>query len=77
LALHTLLYGCGTWAIREHDKSRITSAEMKFMSKTSKHTRKDYKTNENILSELKINPVVNKIQNYGNKCVHLRKMDRG
>jgi len=66
LTLPTLLYGCGTWAIREHDKSRL-SAEMKFMRKTSKYTCKDYKTNEDILSGLKINPVVKKIQNYRNK----------
>ena len=44
LALPTLSYGCETWAIREQDKSRITSAKMKFM-RTSKYTRKDYKTN--------------------------------
>ena len=37
------------------------------MRKTSKYTCKDYKTNEDILSGLKINPVVKKIQNYRNK----------
>jgi hypothetical protein len=44
LALPNLLHGCGTWAIREHDKSRITSAEVNFMRKTSKYTWKGYKT---------------------------------
>jgi hypothetical protein len=29
----------------------------------AKYTQQDHKTNEDILSELKINPVVNKIQN--------------
>jgi hypothetical protein len=28
-ALPTLLYGCGTWAIRQQDIYRITPAEMK------------------------------------------------
>jgi len=43
----------------------------------SKYTRQDYKTNDDILSVLKINPVVNKIQNYINKLVqHVRRMDR-
>jgi len=28
-ALPTLLYGCGTWTIREQDEYRIPSAEMK------------------------------------------------
>ena len=40
---------------------------MKFMNRTEKYTRKYYKTNEDILSELKINPVVKKMQNYVNK----------
>jgi hypothetical protein len=60
-----LLYGCNTWAIREHDKSRIL-AEIKFMI-MAKYTWKDYKTNVDILSELKMNPVLKKIQNYINK----------
>jgi hypothetical protein len=42
---------------------------MKFMRRAAKCTWKDYKTNENILSELKINPFVKQIQNYRNKWV--------
>jgi len=57
LALPTVLYGWETWAVREQDKSRITSGEMKFVRRTTKYTRQDYKTNEDILSEFKINPV--------------------
>jgi len=38
LALPTLLYGRETWAVREQEKSRITSAEVKY-------TLQDYKTN--------------------------------
>ena len=67
LALPTLLYGCETWAIREQDTSSITSAEMKFVRRTAKYTRQDYKTNEDIIPELKINPGVKNIQNYINK----------
>ena len=44
--------------IREQGKSRITSAEMKFMRRTAKYTWKDYETNEDNLSALKINPVL-------------------
>jgi len=40
---------------------------MKFMRRTAKCTGQDYKTNEDILSELKVKPVVKKIQNYLNK----------
>jgi len=63
LTLPTLLYGCKTWAIIEQDKCRITSAEMEFMGRTAKYTWQDYKTNKDILSEFKIDPVVKKIQN--------------
>jgi len=54
-------------AIREKDKSKITSVAIKFTRRTAKYTRQDYKTNEDMLSELKINPTVKKIQNNRNK----------
>jgi len=41
LALPTLLYNSETWAIREQDKSRIMSAEMKFVRRTAKYTWQD------------------------------------
>jgi hypothetical protein len=67
LALPTLLYGCEAWAIREQDKSWTRSAERKCLRRTARSTWKDYKTNEDILSALKINSVVKKIQNYRNE----------
>jgi hypothetical protein len=70
LALPILLYGCETRAIREHGKSRITSAEMKFMT-TAIYTWQDYESDEDILAELKINSVVKengKEQKYMDTC---------
>jgi hypothetical protein len=58
LALPNLLYGCESWAIKEQYKSRITSVEIKFMRRKANHTWQEYKNNEDILLELKINPVV-------------------
>ena len=50
---------------------------MKFMRTAVKYMWQDYNTNEYILSELKINPDVKKIQNYRNKWTrHVRPMDR-
>jgi hypothetical protein len=40
LALPTVLWICETWAIREQDKSRIKSAELKFV-RMAKYTRRD------------------------------------
>ena len=52
------------------------SEEMKCVRRMAKHTWQDYKTNEDILSELKISPVVEKIQNYRNKWLqHVQQMD--
>jgi hypothetical protein len=39
------------------------------MRRTAKYRWQDYKTNKDILSKLKINPVVKIIQNYINKWV--------
>ena len=50
------------------------SKEMEFI--TAKYTRQDYKTNEDILSEMEINPVVKKIKNYRTKWKHVQWMDR-
>jgi hypothetical protein len=53
------------------------SVEIKFMRRTAKYIWQDYKTNEDILSELKINPVVKKINMYRNKWIqHGKQMDR-
>jgi hypothetical protein len=62
LALPTLLYRCKTWAVREQNKSRIMSVEMKFIRTMAKYTRQDYKTNPDMSSEFKVPPFVKKIQ---------------
>jgi hypothetical protein len=71
LALPTLLHGCETLAIRERNKSRMMYVETKFMNRMAKYTWHHhylYISNEDVLSELKTNPVV-KIQNYINEWV--------
>jgi len=51
--------------------------EIKFKRRMAKYTWQDYKNDEDILSEIKINPVVKKIRNYRNKLVqHVWRMDR-
>jgi len=44
-----------------------TTTEMKFAKRSAKYTWQDYRTNEDKLSEIKINPVVKGIQNDTNK----------
>jgi hypothetical protein len=62
-----LLYGSEAWTLKEQDKSRIAAAEMKFMRKTAKYTWQDHKRNQDITEELKMQPVIEKINNYKNK----------
>jgi len=55
---------------REREKkdiNKITACKMKFMKRTSDHTKWDHKRNENILDKLKIKPMTNYIQNYRRK----------
>jgi hypothetical protein len=63
LALLTVLYGWETWAIREQDKSRLTSAEMKFMRRRVKKTLQDYKTTKIFCQNLKLTQLQRKFKN--------------
>jgi hypothetical protein len=45
------------------------------MRKTAKHTWRDHKTNEEILNELKVTSVLDKITGYKSDCIqHERRM---
>ena len=46
------------------------------MGRTAKQTQQDYKTNKDNLSEIKINPDVSTIQNYRNKWVQYRVIEK-
>jgi hypothetical protein len=56
-----LYYGSEAWTIRKCDESRITAYEMKFMCRTAGYTKWDLKTNEEVLKELKLEPILDKI----------------
>jgi len=49
---------------------------MKYMRRLVKYSTQGYRINEDILSKIKVSPVVEKIQNYRNKCLHVRRMVR-
>ena len=52
------------------------STEMKFMRSMAKYTWQDFKTNEDILSELKINPAVKNLQITEINGLHVQQLDR-
>jgi hypothetical protein len=77
LALPVLLYGSETWTIKARDARRITAAEMKYMRRTAGYTWIDYKTNTQIVKELKITPVLDKLLEYKRNWIqHVNRMPR-
>ena len=72
LALPVLLYGSESWTIKARDARRITAAEMKYvyMRRTAGYTWTDHKTNTQIAKELKITPILDKLQEYKRNCIH-------
>jgi hypothetical protein len=56
-----LSYGSETWTIRT-DERRLISADMRFL-RTAGYTGWDHKRNEDILTELQISQITNKIIN--------------
>jgi len=72
-----LLYGSETWTVKASDARRITAAEMKYMRRTAGYTWTDYKTNERIVKELKITPILDKLLEYKRNWIqHVNRMSR-
>jgi hypothetical protein len=63
------VYGSQTWTLKEEVKARITEVEMKFLRKTANYTLYDHKRNQDIIQELKKEPVLGKVDNYKSKWV--------
>jgi DTW domain-containing protein YfiP len=59
-----LLYGSEGWIIKAKDKGRLISVEMKFVQRTAGYIWSDFKQNTEILEELKVTPIQDKISNY-------------
>jgi hypothetical protein len=57
----SLLYGCGICNLKQSDNARLKTEETKFMSPTTEYNLLDRGRNEDILEELKVNPIENKL----------------
>jgi len=64
------IYGSESWTIKASDARRITAAEMKYMRRTARYTWTDHKTNTQIAKELKITPILDKLQEYKRNWIH-------
>ena len=71
------LYGSETWTVKARDARRITAAEMKYMRRTAGYIWTDYKTNAQIVNELKITPILDRLLEYKRNWVqHVNRMPR-
>jgi hypothetical protein len=52
--------------IQKSDESRITACKMNFMHRTAGHTKWYLKRNEEVLKELKVEPILDYICRYQN-----------
>jgi len=68
------IYGCEILTLRQKDKKRLAPIEMKFFRRTAGYTLSDHKRNEEILEELKVQPVDEKLRRY--KSNWLRQVTR-
>jgi hypothetical protein len=77
LARPLLCYGSEAWTIRKCDESRITACEMKFMCQTSGCTKWDLKTYEEVLKELRVEPILDYVCRYQNSWrEHVNRISR-
>jgi hypothetical protein len=76
LAIPTLLYGSEIWTIKQCDKNRLRTAEMKYLRRTARYTLLNHKINEEILEELHVTPLEDKLCTYRHKWFqHVRIME--
>jgi hypothetical protein len=61
-----LCYGSEAWTVLKSDEGRITACEIKFMRRTGGYTKWDLKRNEEVLNELKVEPILDYICRYQN-----------
>jgi hypothetical protein len=71
LALQILLYGSENWTVKSKVKSRLIAAEIRFMRKAEKYTWSDHKTNEEILTDLKVTSILIKSKGYKNYWINM------
>jgi hypothetical protein len=71
-----MFWNCDLTMCRKKYKNPLTSVEMKIFRRTASYTLFDHKSNEEILEELKIEPVDEKLRRYkSNWLRHVTRMD--
>jgi hypothetical protein len=75
LVLPILLYGSEIWTVKQCDKNRLRTAEMKYLRQTAGYTLLNHKRNEEIL-ELHVTHLEDKLCTYRHKLFqHVHRME--
>lgn len=78
MATPVLMFGSESWVVRERDKGKIQTAEMRFLRGVKGCTKRDHLRNEDIRGELGIYNINEKIEEYReNWRSHLNRMGNG
>jgi hypothetical protein len=73
-----LCYGREVWTIRKGDSNRLMACEMKFMKRMAGYTNWDHKRNQDILTELRIEPMIDYIKHCQESWrSHVNRMNAG
>lgn len=76
MAVPVLMFGSESWILQERDRSKIQSAEMKFLRRVKGCTKMDQIRNEDIREELNIYSIHEKLEEYkDNWRTHLHRMN--
>jgi hypothetical protein len=76
LTLPTLLYVSEIWTIKQCDKNRLRTAEIKYLRRTAGYTLFDHKRTEEILEELHVTPLEDELCTYRHKWFqHVHRME--
>jgi hypothetical protein len=74
--LYFHLYAAVIWIVRQKDKKRLTSIEMRFFRRTTGYTPFDHERNEEISEQFKAVPVDEKLRRYKSHCLqHVKRMN--
>ena len=77
MSVPTITYGSEVWTMNKKDKTRIQSAEMRFLRSVGGYRREDRKRNVDIRQELNINELNTTIHNYRDKWKsHVNRMSQ-
>jgi hypothetical protein len=77
MTVDILTHGSEAWTIRKQRQQRLTTAEMKFITRNAVYYLLNHMRNEHILDEIKVSPITEHVNNCRHTFLqHVNRMDR-